>query len=121
MAGCTEAGHSRGTEEENCSLFENFCALFLPLSQRMVARGLVRALYLQQTQFPLHPEKNGVKIGFLREAVWWAVRPWRDSTLSCPADQEDAGGAGSNAILGRGPWRFGKGWRLAERERPRVC
>ncbi len=51
------------------------------------------------------------------------VRPWRDSTLSssCPADQEDAGGAGSNAILGRGPWRFGGGWRLAERERPRGC
>ncbi len=34
---------------------------------------------------------------------------------------EDAGGAGSNAILGRGPWRFGGGWRLAERERPRGC
>ncbi len=51
------------------------------------------------------------------------VRPWRDSTLSssCPADQEDAGGAGSNAILGRGPWRFGGGWRLAERERLRGC
>ncbi len=89
----------------------------------MVAWALVWALYLQQTQFPLHPEKNGVKRVFLREAVWWAVRPLWDSTLSssCPADQEDAGGAGSNAILGRGPWRFGKGWRLAERERPRVC
>ncbi len=71
----------------------------------------------------LHPEENGVPRGFSREAFWWAVRPWRDSTLSssCPADQEDAGGAGSNAILGRGPWRFGGGWRLAERERPRGC
>ncbi len=89
----------------------------------MVAWALVRALYLQQTQFPLHPEENGVKKVFLREAVWWAVRPWRDLALSssCPADQEDAGGAGSNTILGRGPWHFGKGWRLAERERPHVC
>ncbi len=26
-----------------------------------------------------------------------------DLSSSCPADQEDAGGAGSNAILGRGP------------------
>ncbi len=36
-------------------------------------------------------------------------------------DQEDAGGAGSNAILSRGPWRFSRGWHLAERERPRGC
>ncbi len=68
-------------------------------------------------------KKTGWPRGFSREAFWWAVRPWRNSTLSssCPADQEDAGGAGSNAILGRGPWRFGGGWRLAERERPRGC
>ncbi len=26
-----------------------------------------------------------------------------------------------NAILSRGPWRVGGGWRLAERERPRGC
>ncbi len=72
---------------------------------------------------PSAPGRERGEKRFLREAFWWAVRPWRDSTLSssCPADQEDAGGAGSNAILGRGPWRFGKGWRLAERERPRVC
>ncbi len=120
------ATRRQGTREgrkRKTALFENFCVLFFPLSQRMVAWALVRALYLQHTQFPLHPEKNGVKRGFLREAVWWAVRPWRDSTLSssCPADQEDAGGTGSNAILGRGPWCFGKGWRLAEREHPHVC
>ncbi len=50
------------------------------------------------------------------------VQPGRDlaPSSSCPADQEDAGGAGSNTILGRGPWRLGKGWRLAERECPRV-
>ncbi len=45
----------------------------------------------------------------------------RLSPSSCPADQEDAGGAGSNAILGRGPDASERGWRLAERERPRVC
>ncbi len=83
---------------------------------------LVRAPYLQQTHFPLHLGLNGV-IGGLREAVWGVVQLGRDlaPSSSCPADQEDAGGAGSNAILGRGPWRLGKGWRLAERERPRVC
>ncbi len=32
-----------------------------------------------------------------------------DPLLFLSADQEDAGGAGSNAILGRGPWRFGGG------------
>ncbi len=29
--------------------------------------------------------------------------------------------SGSNAILSRGPWRVGGGWRLAERERPCGC
>ncbi len=46
---------------------------------------------------PSAPGKERVKRDFLREAVWWAVGPWRDSTLSssCPADQE--AGAGSEA------------------------
>ncbi len=46
-----------------------------------------------------------------------------NSTLSssCPADQEDAEAQGPTLSWVGGPWRFGKGWRLAERERPRVC
>ncbi len=100
--------------------FENVCVLFFPLSQRTVAWALVRPCSNKHNSLCTRKRTGWKEV--LREAFWWAVRPWRDSTLSsCPADQEDAGGAGSNAILGRGPWRFGKGWRLAERERPRVC
>ncbi len=49
----------------------------------MVTWALVRALYLQQTQFPLHREKNGVKRGFLREVGGPAVagRGSRPSSL----------------------------------------
>ncbi len=79
-------------------------------------------LYLQQTHFPPHPELNGV-VGGVREVVWEVVWPWWDLSLfsSCSADQEDGGGAGFNVILGQGPWRLGKGWCLAEWERPRIC
>ncbi len=76
----------------------------------MVTWALVRALYLQQTQFPLHRKRTGEK-RFSKRGGRSGRGGSRVSTLSssCPADQEDAGGAGSNAILGRGPWRFGKG------------
>ncbi len=76
------------------------------------AWALVRALYLQQTHLP--PQLSS------RETLWGVVWPWRDlvPSSSCSADQEDARGAGSNTILGRGPWRLAKGWRLAERDRP---
>ncbi len=72
---------------------------------------------------PSAPGKERGAKRFPMRGLWWAVRPWRDSTLSssCPADQENAGRTGSNAILSRGPWRVGGGWRLAERERPRGC
>ncbi len=84
------------------SFWECLCFSFSTITEDGCL-GVCTGLDLQQTQFPLHPEMNGVRRGFLREAVWWAVRPWRDLALSstCPADQEDAGGAGSNTILGR--------------------
>ncbi len=50
-------------------------------------------------------EENGVPRGFSREAFWWAVRPWRDSTLSssCPADQAQSWGD-SEQLLGWSAW-----------------
>ncbi len=71
---------------------------------------------------PSAPGKERGERGFLREV---GVRPWRvaglDPLLFLSCRSEDAGGAGSNAILGRGTWRFGKGWRLLSMKRPRVC
>ncbi len=85
------------------SFQESLCFIF----STVTADGCMRACTgpVATNTIPSAPGRERGERGFLREAFWWAVRPWRNSTLSssCPADQEDAGGAGSNAILGRGP------------------
>ncbi len=60
-------------------------------------------------------------LGGSTEAAWGLIQQTRDlvTPSSCPVDQDNALGAGSSTILGRGLWRLGGVRRLAERDRSR--
>ncbi len=115
-------GTREGRKRKIALFLRNVCVLFFHYH----SDGCVGRLYgpcSNKHNSLCNPEENGVQRGFSREAflVGGPAVAGLDPLLFLSADQEDAGGAGSNAIIGSGPWRFGKGWRLAERERARIC
>ncbi len=105
---------ARDKGKRKSALFLNmFGFYFLRYKQRLAVWALCERTqclqqYFSQTLCRPHTELNGALVG-ITEAFWGVAWLPRDLALSSsfPIDQEDAWGAGSSTILGRGPWRFG--------------